>query len=215
MRYSKISKTFHGTSLIELIVASFISGLILLEIYWLAHAGSQFYRRTRGQSEIQRESLLALRWMSKDLAEGSALSFRYYKKFPTPGGAPERWHGISFGSFLAADGSGVARQNGTGRMLWASVICYYIDNDDHGLYRQVRGLADPTQTIPPIIDDSLDAPKVMAALPKGGTTYRPIARGVQEISVVQGPKDVQLKLDVRDVDLGFGIEVQTRLEMKN
>ena len=200
----------NGASLIELIVAMFIVGLMMLEIWKLVAAGAQFYKRARGQSEIQRNSLLALRWIAKDLAEGSTISFRNYQTENAQGVSTGFTHaGLVFGSPSEA-GTGSVRYDDTGHMRWCSIIGYYIEPTDGGLYRQQIPIADP-KTFPPVIDNDQHSTDIMAALPRP----RLVARGIKEIATIQGPKDIQVELSTREETLGFGIKVKTRLEMKN
>ncbi len=193
-----------GVSLVELIVASFIVGLLMVEIWGLARSGSRFYLRVRSQGDIQRSSLLALRWMTKDLGEGSAISFREYA---TGGGASSR-AGIVFGS--PTDTNGTVHYDGKGRILWSSVIGYYIEPSDGALYRQQMMLA-ATQSFAPTIDNDSHSPDHLAGL----SHPRLIARHIHSIETRQGPSDILVKLVSRDEDIGYGITVQTRLEMKN
>jgi hypothetical protein len=196
--------------LIELMVASFVAALLMLEVWGLVRAGAQFYKRARGQSESQRNALMALRWIGKDLAEGSTLSFRQYQTVNDLGATTGFAHtGIVFGS-PSVPGVGGVSYDDSGHMVWSSVIGYYIDPGDHTLYRQMVPLEDPA-TFPPVIDDDTQSTDVMATLPNP----RVVARGIKDIKTQQGPKDVLIELISRDEDLGFGIKVQTRLEMKN
>ena len=201
------SNNSRGASLIELTVASAIVLLLMLEIWKMVAAGSRFYHRARSQSDVQRNSLIALRWMAKDLSEGSTISFREYK---LDGPNPMTHAGIVFGSPTIAGASGVAYDS-KGRMLWSSVIGYFIDPQDKTLYRQQIPLPDMTKTFPPVIDNDTQSTDVLAGYPQP----RVVARQIHEIKTTQGPKDISIELITRDEELGFGVKVQTRLEMKN
>lgn len=201
------SKNSRGASLIELTVASLIVLLLMLEIWRLVAAGSRFYHRARSQSDVQRNSLIALRWMAKDLSEGSTISFREYK---TDGPTPMTHAGIVFGS-PTVPGTSSVNYDAKGRMIWSSVIGYFIDPADKTLYRQQIPLADPSKTFPPVIDNDTQSTDAMA----GYSRPRVVARQIHEINTTQGPKDISIELITRDEELGFGVKVQTRLEMKN
>ena len=196
-----------GTSLIELMVASFIVGLLMLEIWRLVAAGSQFYRKARSQGEVQRNSLIALRWIAKDLSEGATISFR---KYALDDVVPPTFPGIVFGSPVKPE-SGKVEYDTNGRMQWGSVIGYYIDLSDNTLYRQQISLVDQTKVYPPIINNDDHSTDFMATLPKP----RLVARHIDTIVAEQHIKDISISLESRDEELGFGIKVQTRLEMKN
>ena len=200
-------KASRGTSLVELMVASVIVLLLMFEIWKLVAAGARFYHRARSQSDVQRNSLIALRWMARDLSEGSAISFREYK---IDGPSPVTHGGIVFGSPTVMGSTNVAYNN-QGRMIWSSVIGYFIDPADMTLYRQQMPLPDPKKTFPPVIDNQTQSTDVLATLPQP----RVVARQIKEIKTTQGPKDITIELITRDEELGFGIKVQTRLEMKN
>ncbi len=198
-----------GVSLIELIVASCVVGLLMIEIWGLARAGSRFYLRARSQADIQRNSLLALRWISRDLGEGSSISFREYT---TEGGTGQANNvsraGIVFGS--PTDTQGNVSYDDRGKIMWNSVIGYYIEASDGALYRQQMMLPAPLAYAPTIDNDS-HSPDILAGRPNP----RLIARHIHSIETTQGPSDILVKLVSRDKDIGFGITVQTRLEMKN
>ncbi len=191
-----------GTSLVELMVSSLLVGLLMLEVWALVQAGGKFYLKAKAQGDIQRNSLLALRWISKDIAEGSSISFRQYAP-------PDSTRtGIVFGSPKTISGN--VEYDDTGHIKWSTVIGYYIEANDGGLYRQQREL-DAQQSFPPIIENNVHAVDVLAALPRP----RLVARHIKNIETVQGPNNIKIELSTRDQELGFGIKVQTRLEMKN
>lgn len=198
-----------GTSLIELIVASAIVMLLMVEVWGLVRAGGRFYLRVRSQSDIQRNSLLALRWITREIGDGSAISFREYTTDGTGGQASTVARaGIVFGS--PTDESGRVHYDEKGRLQWSSVIGYYIEPSDRTLYRQKLLLSVP-QGYPPIINNDLHSTDKLATLP----APRVVARHIESIETVQGPSDILVKLHTRDRDIGYGITVQTRLEMKN
>lgn len=191
-----------GTSLVELMISSMLVGLLMLEVWALVQAGGTFYLKAKGQGDIQRNSLLALRWISKDISEGSAISFRQYSQ-------PDSTRtGIVFGSPKTMSGN--VEYDDVGHIKWSTVIGYYIEVNDGGLYRQQIELEEQ-QGFPPIIDDDAHAVDVLAALPRP----RLVARSIRNIETVQGPNNIRIELSTRDEQMGFGIKVQTRLEMKN
>ena len=201
------SRRPQGASLIELIVTSLIVGVLMLVIWQLVAAGGRFYQRARSQSEVQRNTLLAMRWISKDLSEGATISFRQYK-VGSPG---VTYPGIVFGSPVRVPDGTVHYDTASGRMLWGSVIGYYINPSDKTLYRQQRALPSVDKTYPPVIDNDTQSTDILAGMPRP----RLIARQIHEIDTTQGPKDIKVILATRDEELGFGIKVQTRLEMRN
>ncbi len=192
--------------MVELVVASALVLLIMGELWMLLQTGTRFYLRSRAQSDVQRHALIALRWMSTDLAEGAPLSFKHYDP-DNPSITTDR-NGFVFGSPKGADEA--ASYNEEGRLLWTSVIGYYIDPTSNDLIRAKMLLEEPKESAPQILDDLYHV-----SLMQGASNRRMVAQDAYDIETVQGPQDVQVTLRFRDEDLGFGLKIQTRLEMKN
>jgi hypothetical protein len=185
------------------------SGLVLLllgQIWMMLQAGTRFYLKVRGQSEVQRDALLALRWLSKDLAEGASLSFRHYN--PDNPSIDTVRNGLVFGS--PKDLEGNVHYDSRGRLLWTSVTAYYIDPDTNTLFRTKKAL-DEHQVSAPLINDEDHGVDLLADI----EDRRTIARNVIDIETVQGPRNVRVTLRCRNEELGFGLTVRTKLEMKN
>ncbi len=196
-----------GATLIELVVSSALVLLLMGEVWYLASAGSRFYLKIKGKTEIQKSALIALRWFSKDLAEGAPLSFRHYDPDL---GIDTSYDGMVFGS--PKDVNDQVYYNDSGQLLWTSVIGYYIDPSNNILYRTKLPLPDtdyPTRA--PLIDDSLYHINLLARI----SERRAIAHHVVNLTTEQSTQSVKVEVHCRDEDLGFGLKVQTRLEMKN
>lgn len=176
------------------------------EVWMLLQAGSRFYLKVRGQTEIQKNALISLRWLSKDLAEGAPLSFRHYD--PDNPSITTSHNGLVFGSPKDLDEK--VSYNLQGRLLWNSVIAYYIDPDTQQLFRAKQLLDEPVNQAPQIQDD-IHHVDILA----GAESRRVIAREAVDINTKQGIQSIEVKLKFRDRKLGFGLTVQTRLEMKN
>ena len=195
-----------GATLVELVVASALVLLIMGELWMLLQTGTRFYLRSRAQSDEQRHALIALRWMSTDLAEGAPLSFKHYDP-DNPSITTDR-NGFVFGS--PKDANEAASYNEEGRLLWTSVIGYYIDPASKDLIRAKILLDEPKESAPQILDELYHISLMEAA-----SNRRMVAQDAYDIETVQGPQDIQVTLRFRDEDLGFGLKIQTRLEMKN
>lgn len=195
-----------GATLVELVVASALVLLIMGELWMLLQTGTRFYLRSRAQSDVQRHALIALRWMSTDLAEGAPLSFKHYDP-DNPSITTDR-NGFVFGSPKGANEA--ATYNEEGRLLWTSVIGYYIDPASKDLIRAKILLEEPKESAPQILDELYHITLMEAA-----SNRRMVAQDAYDIETVQGPQDIQVTLRFRDEDLGFGLKIQTRLEMKN
>ena len=195
-----------GATLVELVVASALVLLIMGELWMLLQTGTRFYLRSRAQSDVQRHALIALRGMSTDLAEGAPLSFKHYDP-DNPSITTDR-NGFVFGS--PKDANEAASYNEEGRLLWTSVIGYYIDPASKDLIRAKILLDEPKESAPQILDELYHISLMEAA-----SNRRMVAQDAYDIETVQGPQDIQVTLRFRDEDLGFGLKIQTRLEMKN
>ena len=176
------------------------------EVWMLLQTGSRFYLRVRGQTEVQKNALISLRWLSKDLAEGAPLSFKHYN--PDNPSITTTHNGLVFGSPKDLDER--VNYNDQGRLLWNSVTAYYIDPETGQLYRAKQLLDKPANQAPQIQDD-IHHVDILAA----SEFRRVIARKAIDIDTKQGIQSVEVKLRFRDEELGFGLTVQTRLEMKN
>lgn len=144
--------------------------------------------------------------MSTDLAEGAPLSFKHYDP-DNPSITTDR-NGFVFGS--PKDANEAASYNEEGRLLWTSVIGYYIDPASKDLIRAKILLDEPKESAPQILDELYHISLMEAA-----SNRRMVAQDAYDIETVQGPQDIQVTLRFRDEDLGFGLKIQTRLEMKN
>lgn len=172
----------------------------------MIRAGSQFYRKARAQSEMQRNALLALRWLSKDLSEAAPLSFRYYD--PENPASPSVRQGIVFGS--PKDLENNVHYNENGRLLWTTMVAYYIDPESKSLYRKKVELSEHVARAPQVTDEDFHI-DLLATPP----TDRVIAHDLYKLEAVPGPKNIKIDIQCRSEDLGYGISVSTRLEMKN
>lgn len=176
------------------------------ELWMLLQTGTRFYLKARSQTDLQRHALIALRWMSTDLAEGAPLSFRHYDP-DNPSIETDR-NGFVFGSPKNLDEEIV--YDDTGRLSWTSVIGYYIEPGTGDLFRVRVPTPEETSTAPQILDDLYHVQIIAESGLK-----RKVAEKAYDIDIVQGIQDVSVKLRLRDEDLGHGLTVQTRLEMKN
>lgn len=180
--------------------------LLMGELWALLQTGSRFYLKARSQADLQRHALIALRWMSTDLSEGDTFSFKYYN----PESVSTDREGIVFGS-----PKGLSEEiiyDSSGGLTWNSVVGYYIEPDSGDLYR-TRVPLDSSQSneSAPQIKDEFYHIELMA----NAKHKRKVAEKAYDMEAQTGPQDVMVYLKFRDEDLGFGLTVQTRLEMKN
>lgn len=201
-----------GISIVELMVSSGLVLLLLGELWMLLQTGTKFYLRVRGQTEVQRQALFALRWLSKDLSEGAPLSFRHYN--PDNPSITTVRNGLAFGSPKNANGQ--VTYNPQGRIEWHSVLGYFIDPESNNFLRTQYILPTSTPptpaTIAPQINDDEHHVDLLAT---SSLEKRVIAQKIVDIETEQAPGNVKVVLKFRDEEMGFGLSVETRLEMKN
>lgn len=200
-------------TLMELIVSSALVLLLMGMVWMLLQLGSKFYLKVRAQSEIQTNALIALRWMSKDLAEGAPRSFRHYS--PDSQTRSSINNGIVFGSPKDLDDK--VSYSDSGRMLWSAINAYYIDSETNEFFRLKTPISEKT-TIAPRIEDELYHIDLLASSTSsagGEVRRRVIARMATELEIIQGVQEVEVVLTFRDESLGYGLTVRTMMEMKN
>ncbi len=144
-----------GASLAELLIASTLFLMLSVALFQVMHTGSAFMRRSEASLDMQKELLLALTWIHKDMSESAA---RVFRKDP---------QGIVFASPRDLDGQ--LQLDSVGRITWQRIVAYYVD-DVAGvpcLIRKERALtatsSDPI--LPPVTDMISDGslhPRVLA-----------------------------------------------------
>lgn len=199
---SWIPKRFHqGVTLVELLIASSLSVLIMVLLWYQMSAGQKFYLRVRGQGEIQRGALQAVRWIARDVIHGNAGNLNAYT---TP------VIGMAFAS--PEDTAGNTTYASTGAIEWRSTVIYYIDDATKNFYRVQIDYPGGRQDFPEPVGGPLSPAGVA-----GNATLKPrlAAQHIIDLQVDRFPKNIVVNLKARQEDLGFGISVRTRLEMKN
>lgn len=196
-----IRRRLRGATLIELLIASSLSLLIMGLLWYQMQAGQKFYLRVRAQGDIQRGALQAVRWIARDVIHGNAGNLN---SFTTP------VIGMSFAS--PEDSAGATTYADTGAIEWRSTVIYYIDDATKNFYRVQRDYPGGKQDYPEPIGVSL-TPAAVA----GNLSMKPrlVAEHIIDLTVERFPKNIMLNMKARQEALGFGISVRTRLEMKN
>lgn len=193
-----------GVTIIELMVASTLSLLIMGMLWYQMQAGQRFYLRVRAQGDIQRGALMAVRWISRDVLQGNSNNLREYG---LPGVV-----GMAFASPENTAGT-VSYDTDSGAIEWRSTVTYYIDPATNKLHRVIQDYPGGPQNFFKQINSATDTPAVVMAT--GGLTRRTIAENIEDLVVQRGPKNIKLTLKAKQEDLGFALSVHSRLEMKN
>ncbi len=192
-----------GVSLVELVVASFIVGLLITEIWAMMFFGARYMVRSNETLELQLATLKSLNWLSRELAEGSPVSFRNETEETAP------IKGIVFS--MPRDTSGRVRY-ASGRIQWASYVCYYLDESGPNtqLIRAVEGFApqDTAPTIPPShgVDHFATSPSVSRRL---------VATNITAFTVTQSGDGLRVEMTAENPDQDTAIDTMTVLDMKN
>lgn len=112
-RHSRI-----GATLIELMIASTLLLLVMSSVSMLISASSRHYMVMDASLDLQKESVLAANWVTREMAESNENSVTYF----APGTGRE---GVTFGSPRTHLG-GMQYTNG-GALVWQKRVCFYID----------------------------------------------------------------------------------------
>lgn len=148
--------------------------------------------------DIQQQSLLAMKRVTEELADGS---FQSLKTYPSP-------RGLIFGNPRGSDGQ-LQVMNGT--VLWKRFICYYVDEvaGDPVLIRKERALTIPAMAPPPV-------PAVLntAAFRDDPSQPRVVARYVSSLTADITSNPVRLVLDTDYGEGSFTLKVQTEVRLR-
>lgn len=204
-----------GATLTELIVAIGLMGIISVLVSVMMQNGSKYLRNTRIQLELQRGALIALNWMSKDVAEGSPVAFHVeeWGSDPTPPIVPPTCvnpPGVVFAS--PRDAGGQVSYSGT-NIEWNSLICYYVDLADEGkLYRVSESM--PTAIEAPLIDPTSQSTDYFDAN-RTSLNNRILARHIDYFDVKRLTTGIQIRLQASDPAGQFSILTETLVHPRN
>ena len=144
-----------GASLVELLIASALFLMLSVALFQVMHTGSAFMRRSEASLDMQKELLLALTWIHKDMSESGA---RVFRKDP---------EGMVFANPRNLEGQ--LQLDSVGRITWQRMVAYYVD-DVAGVPCLIRKEREITATstdpiLPPVTDlisDNSLHPRVLA-----------------------------------------------------
>lgn len=195
-----------GTTLVELIVACAVVGLVLAATLYLVTACYRYYVSNDAAVTLNDRVLSCSTRMHRELRDGNAGSCRLFT-------APA---GIVFASPRRADSS-VAFDPDSLQPLWAKWICYYLEpqGTEFLLIRKEEYWPSTADTPPPVPDSRSTA--YFQSLGGGSV----LARGVKELTFEAGPP---LSFELLCQEVGnpgtssqseFEMEVKTQVAFRN
>ncbi len=201
-------------SLPELIVSVLLMAMLTLLAARLMSLGSTYLKDGKDQLDLQEGMLLAMNWISKDVAESSLVAI-----YASPWGAPPvppipPAPGPPKGIVMASprDANGQISFTGTS-INWNSRVCYYVDLADNGkLYRVT--LSHPPETLPRVIDPTVEGTAFFQAnlstLPR-----RLLAERISYFNVERQAAGVDISLETATRDRKFTMLVTTLVRPRN
>ncbi len=196
-----------GTSMFEMLVATFLLGLIMMTIHTILMYGINYYRTQSATIDVQQSALIAMSALTNELVESNPGSMLTDMNPPTIG--------IVFGS--PRDQTGQVNYSDT-KLQWSKFVCYYLDviNDVPCLMRTERPLTDFPGTgngaFPPPISTAWDAEYFRST---AGNRARIVARNISRLESTQSfPLPILIEASVYD-RYQFKVELETKVTPKN
>lgn len=183
-KLSRIGRARRGVSLVELIVATSLFGIILVSLATIMNTAYHDYWTASGSLEVQKAALYGTRLLSKDLTLSNINSVEVLNDPSVP-----PLDGIVFA--IPSDLNGDRKYDNRGKIIWQSYIGYYVQPiaGVNTLLRNRAAVTTPsTQTPVPSVDGV--TPLTIAANPNADV----IMRGVDKL-------DFELLEDVVKVEL--------------
>lgn len=179
-------------------VSSFLFALILGGVVKVVQEGLRYFTVQSISLDIQQQSLLAMKWLTDELADGSLESLKVYS-------SPR---GLIFGNPRGGDG---ALQTSHGTVLWRRFICYYVDQvgSDSVLIRKERALTVPAMAPPPVPSELKTA-----SFRADSTQPRIVARYVSSLTADVSANPVKLVLDTDYGQGSFTLKIQTEVRLR-
>lgn len=170
-----------GLSLVELLIAIALFGLISTYIAALVRYGFTYLQRAQDRAELQRVSLFLLSRLSSELSESSPDCLRY--------SGPNEAPGLVFASPRGEDDLVSYSDN---RLLWKKWVAVWWDRDRQQILRAESTLPTPTLFKP---DPSPAGFDVSVTSLTSVATQRVLARNVSGFEV-RGDREVSVSLEV-------------------
>lgn len=176
------TKRQSGLSLVELLIAIALFGLISTYIAALVRYGFTYLQRAQDRAELQRVSLFLLSSLSSELSESSPDCIRYATPAETPG--------LVFASPRGTDDQ-VDYLNS--RLLWKKWIAVWWDQENRQVVRAESALSSPTVFKPDPSPAGFD--RSVGSFSSVITGRRVLTRNVSNFQV-EGDREVRISLEV-------------------
>ena len=198
-----------GHSLIELLLAQALLGVLLLAIAALARAGTRYLLVTNAKTEMQRDAILCVRSIARDFAETNDESFTAGNSTAAPNAY------VNFGVVFASPRNpqtGLVEYDDAGRLLWSKFVCCY-KRDVNGVPCIVRGVERLEHRLPyppaaEPIDTFLSTPRHFKILARNATIFE-CWKNASTLSVL-----MQVELS-SNYGKNYGFKIQTQVFTRN
>lgn len=142
-----------GIGLAELVVALGVMSIVVMGAFKVFHEGIQLFRTNQRAAEAQASVLKVLSSLGVELTKGDPALIGIYADpslvlapmsplvmavAPSP---PADKNGIVFASPLGDNGK-VSYDETTGKVIWRKYVSYYLDSDEHVVYRKEMPIPD-------------------------------------------------------------------------
>ncbi len=212
MCYSRRRPEERGATLVELMIASGLLMLVMTSVSLLIRASSRHYMVMDASLDLQKESVLAANWVTREMAESNQNSVTYYP----PGTGHE---GVTVGSPRTVTG-GMQYTSG-GALVWQKRVCFYIDTvANKSVLQRMEWPLNPKTTYPPRIYDigQFPGPANTPAYFLGlGAPRRLVAKNVDRLIVDTSVAPIAVTLELSSMRHGkpFSATILSKVHFRN
>ena len=124
-----------GMSLMEILVAIFVMGIVVWGAYEIFREGIQYFKTNQRASDAQRHCLNLLSQVCLQVTNAKE---ELVKNYDAPGVVP----GVCFASPLADDGKVHYDLTNGNQVFWQKIVFYYLDTTSGKVYRKIEKIPD-------------------------------------------------------------------------
>lgn len=173
--------------------------IVMASIAQMIRHTVRFYNTNVQATEVQQQTIQAIRWIKQEMEEGSYKSLQ---------GLTDPTTAVVFGSPRDLDGK---IQFDGDNMLWQKFVCYYV-SEIQGQLVLLRGellFDDAAKAAPPV-----PASLTISSFTEPGAKQRVMARHIESLTVgVTDSAELEIKANLDDG--AFTLKLKTRVEMGN
>lgn len=197
-----VARRRRGTTLVELMVAMAVTGVLMTAVYAVLMYGLMYYRTSTSTLDLQRSCLVALTLMSSEMAEGSKSSFATFDETTAH-------PGVIFGSPRGP--GGVVGFEGR-QLKWMKYVCYYrAQRDGVPVLIRKEKVINPPLLEPPLIPAGLTPASFET---DQNLATRIVARQITSFEVTR-TNPFLLEMTAADAKADFMVKISTSLIMQN